>query len=147
MPVSAKMLSLLRDPVGLDALELDGDYLVNRAGQRRYPIIESIPVLIEPATLGPQNLKFQRMYDWMSHIYDLGLKVGSVFSGGKLAEIRRLLATKLALKPGTGVYIPPSGPGRTCRIWRSRFRWRASNWLAWIFPGNAQTMQGENSPL
>ena len=57
MAVSAKMLSLLRDPVGLDPLELDGDYLVNRAGQRRYPIIESIPVLLEPAGLGPQNLK------------------------------------------------------------------------------------------
>ena len=66
MAVSAKMLSLLRDPVGLDPLELDGNHLVNRAGQRRYPIIESIPVLLEPAGLGPQNLKFQRMYDWMS---------------------------------------------------------------------------------
>ena len=111
MPVSAKMLSLLRDPVGLDPLELDGDCLVNRAGQRRYPIIESIPVLLEPATLGPQNLKFQRMYDWMSHVYDLGLKVGSVFSGGKLAKLRRLLATKLALKPGDRCLYTSIGTG------------------------------------
>jgi ubiquinone/menaquinone biosynthesis C-methylase UbiE/uncharacterized protein YbaR (Trm112 family) len=111
MPVSVKMLSLLRDPVGLEPLELDGDHLVNRAGQRRYPIIESIPVLLEPAGLGPQNLKFQRMYDWMSYGYDFALKVGSVFSGGKLAKLRRLLATKLALKPGDRCLYTSIGTG------------------------------------
>jgi len=63
------MLSLLRDPVGLDPLELDGNHLVNRAGQRRYPIIESI-LCCSNRRVGPQNLKFQRMYDWMSHVYD-----------------------------------------------------------------------------
>jgi hypothetical protein len=37
VPFPAKMLSLLRDPLGLEPLELDGDHLVNRASQRRYP--------------------------------------------------------------------------------------------------------------
>jgi ubiquinone/menaquinone biosynthesis C-methylase UbiE len=111
MSVSAKMLSLLRDPLGLEPLELDGEHLVNRAAQRRYPIIESIPVLLESATLGPQNLKFQRMYDWMSYGYDFAMKVGGVFSGGKLAKLRRLLATKLALKPGDRCLYTSIGTG------------------------------------
>jgi uncharacterized protein YbaR (Trm112 family) len=87
------------------------NHLVNRAGQRRYPIIESIPVLLEPAPLGPQNLKFQRMYDWMSYGYDFAMKVGGVFSGGKLAKLRRLLATKLALKPGDRCLYTSIGTG------------------------------------
>ncbi len=43
MAVTARMLSLLRDPLGLNPLEREGDHLVNRVGQRRYSIIDSIP--------------------------------------------------------------------------------------------------------
>ena len=71
MAFPTRMLSLLRDPAGLEPLVLDGDHLVNKASQRRYPIIGSIPVLLDPTEFGPQNLKFQRMYDWMSYGYDL----------------------------------------------------------------------------
>ena len=111
MPVSAKMLSLLRDPWRLGPLELDGDHLVNRASQRRYPIIESIPVLLDPAGLGPKNLKFQRMYDWMSHGYDLAQRIGDVFFKGYITKLRRQLATRLALKPGDRCLYTSIGTG------------------------------------
>jgi hypothetical protein len=75
--------------VGLEPLDLDGDHLVNKASQRRYPIIESIPVLLDPADLGPQNLKFQRMYDWMSYGYDFAQKVGDLFYRGAITRGRR----------------------------------------------------------
>ena len=111
MPFTEKMLSLLRDPLGLDPLELDGDHLVNRASQRRYPIVASIPVLLDPAGLGPQNLKFQRMYNWMSYGYDLATRVGDMIYRGKIAELRRLFATRLALKPGDRCLYTSIGTG------------------------------------
>ena len=105
------MLSLLRDPLGLDPLELDGNFLVNRASQRRYPVVESIPVLLDPAELGPQNLKFQRMYDWMSYGYDFAQRVGDVVSRGKIAKFRRQLASRLALKAGDRCLYTSIGTG------------------------------------
>jgi|ERR1039458_1570497 ubiquinone/menaquinone biosynthesis C-methylase UbiE len=115
MAFPTKMLSVLRDPLGLEPLKLDGDHLVNKASQRRYPIVESIPVLLDPADLGPQNLKYRGMYDWMSYGYDLAQKVGDLFYWGSITRLRRQLASKLPLKPGdrflytsieTGVDLP-----------------------------------------
>lgn len=106
------MLSLLRDPVGLEPLDLDGDHLVNKASQRRYPIIESIPVLLDPADLGPQNLKFQRMYDWMSYGYDFAQKVGDLFYRGAITRGRRQFVSKLSLKPGDRLLYTSIGTGQ-----------------------------------
>jgi ubiquinone/menaquinone biosynthesis C-methylase UbiE/uncharacterized protein YbaR (Trm112 family) len=111
MAIAERMLSLLRDPLNLAPLELDGDQLVNKASQRRYPIIESIPVLVDPADLGPQNLKFQRMYDWMSHGYDLAQKMGDLFYRGKITRLRRELASRLSLKPGDRCLYTSIGTG------------------------------------
>ena len=111
MAIAERMLSLLRDPVNLEPLVLDGNQLVNKASQRRYPIIDSIPVLVDPADLGPQNLKFQKMYDWMSHGYDLAQKVGDLFYRGKIASLRRQLAARLSLKPGDRCLYTSIGTG------------------------------------
>jgi ubiquinone/menaquinone biosynthesis C-methylase UbiE len=111
MAIPVRLLSLLRDPVGLEPLELDGDQLVNKASQRRYPIVESIPVLLDPAELGPQNLKYQRMYDWMSYGYDLAQKVANLVFRGAVARGRRLLASTLSLKPGDRVLYTSIGTG------------------------------------
>ena len=111
MAIAERMLSLLRDPVSLEPLELDGDQLVNKTSHRRYPIINSIPVLVDPAVLGPQNLKFQRMYDWMSHGYDLFQKVGDLFYQGKIARLRRQIASKLSLKAGDRCLYTSIGTG------------------------------------
>jgi ubiquinone/menaquinone biosynthesis C-methylase UbiE len=111
MAIPPKLLSLLRDPHDLGALQLDGDQLVNRASRRRFPIIDSIPVFVEPGELGPQNRRFQRMYDWMAHGYDLALAVGDFFNRGKLAQLRRRLAATLALQPGHRCLYTSIGTG------------------------------------
>jgi ubiquinone/menaquinone biosynthesis C-methylase UbiE len=111
MAMPPNLLSLLRDPHDLGALQLDGDHLVNYASQQRFPIVDSIPVFVESGELGPQNRKFQRMYDWMSHGYDIALNVGDFFYRGKLAQLRRRLATTLALKSGQRCLYTSIGTG------------------------------------
>ena len=111
MAMPPNLLSLLRDPHDLGALQLDGDHLVNRASQQRFPIVDSIPVFVESGELGPQNRKFQRMYDWMSHGYDFALNVGDLFYRGRLARLRRRLATTLALKSGQRCLYTSIGTG------------------------------------
>src|SRR5262245_14165267 len=103
MSIAVNLLSLLRDPVGLDPLELDGDALVNQIDQRRYPIRNSIPVLLDLVELGPQNRKIQRMYQWMAYGFDLADRVGNWLTRGGLTRFRRELACRLALKPGDRV--------------------------------------------
>jgi ubiquinone/menaquinone biosynthesis C-methylase UbiE len=105
------MLSLVRDPIGLEPLELDGDALVNRASQRRYSINDSIPVLLDSADLGPQNLKIQKMYKWMAHGFDLSDRLANLFTRGSLAKFRRLMASRLAIKPGDRILYTSIGTG------------------------------------
>ena len=102
---------MLRDPHDLGVLELEGEQLVNRASQRCFPIVNSIPVFVEPGELGPQNRKLQGMYDWMAHGYDLALGIGDFFYRGKIAEFRRRLATTLALKAGQRCLYTSIGTG------------------------------------
>jgi ubiquinone/menaquinone biosynthesis C-methylase UbiE len=117
MALNKKMVSLLRDPLGLDPLELDGDHLVNRAGQRRYSIIDSIPVLLDPANLGPQNRKIQKMYRWMSRGFDVAERVGNLLMGGAIAKGRRQLASSAALTPGDRCLYTSIGTGLDLPFW------------------------------
>jgi ubiquinone/menaquinone biosynthesis C-methylase UbiE len=106
-----KLWSLLRDPFGLGPLTLEGDCLVGTTSKRRYPIVDSIPVLLDQSDLGPQNLKIQKMYRWMSYGFDLSDRIGNLFSGGAIIKLRRLLAEKLALKPGDRCLYTSIGTG------------------------------------
>jgi len=106
-----RLYSLLRDPEGLESLETEGGELVNRAGNRRYPIVDSIPALVAPAKLGPRNLKFQRMYDRLSWGYDAAQWLGEVWYRGKIAQMRRWLAASLGLKPGQCLLYTSIGTG------------------------------------
>jgi ubiquinone/menaquinone biosynthesis C-methylase UbiE len=111
MTIPANLLSLLRDPTRLEPLELDGDALVNRASRRWYPISGSIPVLLDQADVGPQNLKMQRMYKWMARGFDLADRLANLVTRGALAKFRRLMASRLALKPGDRLLYTSIGTG------------------------------------
>jgi ubiquinone/menaquinone biosynthesis C-methylase UbiE len=111
MTIPTNLLALLRDPVGLGPLELEGDHLVNKTARRSYPILDRIPVLLDQADLGPQNLKMQKMYQWMSHGFDLADRVGNLFTDGAIIKLRRLLAEGLALKPGDRCLYTSIGTG------------------------------------
>ena len=111
MAIPHRLFSLLRDPDNLGGLQLAGDFLVNPANGRRFPIVNSIPVFVEPGELGPQNRKFQRMYDWMSHGYDFALGLGDLLSRGKLSQLRRRFAALLALESGQSCLYTSIGTG------------------------------------
>ena len=111
MAIPERLLSLLRDPHGLGALRLEGDQLVNPETRQRFPIVHSIPVFVEPGELGPQNRKFLRMYNWMSHVYDLALNFGDFLYRGKISQLRSRLAAMLALEPGQRCLYTSIGTG------------------------------------
>jgi len=105
------LLSLLCDPCSLQPLELDGGQLVNRSNQRRFEIVDAVPVLVDEADLGPQNLKVQKMYKWMSRGFDLADRIGNLFMRNSIVKLRRLLASRLGLKPGDRCLYTSIGTG------------------------------------
>lgn len=111
MTMPAQLLALLQDPFDHAPLQLEGDTLINTVSQRRYPVLNSIPALLDPADLGPQNLKMQKMYQWMSRGFDLSDRLGNLFMRGALTRMRRLFAGKLGLKPGDRCLYTSIGTG------------------------------------
>jgi ubiquinone/menaquinone biosynthesis C-methylase UbiE/uncharacterized protein YbaR (Trm112 family) len=111
MTVLTKFMPILRDPMGLEPLELQGDYLLNPAKQRRYEIVDSIPVLLDAADLGPQKLKIQRMYSWMSKGFNLADRIGNLLTNNSITKLRRRLAEGLLLKPGHRCLYTSIGTG------------------------------------
>jgi ubiquinone/menaquinone biosynthesis C-methylase UbiE len=111
MAIPQKLLSLLRDPHDLGVLQLEGEHLVNRATLQQFPIVDSIPVFVEPSMLGPQNRKYQRMYDRLSCGYDIALQLADLLYRGKLSQLRRHLAARLALKSGQSCLYTSIGTG------------------------------------
>jgi ubiquinone/menaquinone biosynthesis C-methylase UbiE len=111
MAIPHRLISLLRDPNDLGALQLEGAFLVNHATQQRFPVVDSIPTFVEPDELGPLNRKFQRMYDWLSHGYDFSQRVGDLVYRGKIARLRRQLAAMLALRSGQRCLYTSIGTG------------------------------------
>jgi len=129
MTCPPELLSLLRDPVGREPLTVDGTDLVNQTSGRRYPITDGIPALISPTELGPQNRKFRRMYDRLAPIYDLGLTLGNLFYRGKLAALRRQIATMLALKPGDRLLYTSVGTGADLLYLAEQVDLRSIEWI------------------
>jgi ubiquinone/menaquinone biosynthesis C-methylase UbiE len=111
MAMPANLLSLLRDPVGLEPLVLEGDTLVNKASGRSFSIEDSIPILLNEAELGPQNVKIKKMYQWMAGGFDIANGIGNLLSLGGITKLRRQLASGLGLKPGVRMLYTSIGTG------------------------------------
>jgi len=111
MAFSPRLLSLLRDPMGPEPLEMEGDALVNRASQRSYPIKDAIPILLNETDLGPQNIKIKKMYQWMAAGFDIANGIGNFLYLGAISKMRRQLAAGLGLKPGDRVLYTSIGTG------------------------------------
>jgi len=113
--MTAALLEHLRDPGSGEPLERDGDHLVHRASGRRYPLRDGIPVFVAAAGLGPQNARFQRMYDRIAWLYDAGQVLGNLWLRGRLAAVRREIAAALALRPGERLLYTSVGTGYDLR--------------------------------
>jgi uncharacterized protein YbaR (Trm112 family) len=59
MSIPTELLRILRDPNDLQPLRLREEGFVNLAAGRKYEIADSIPVLVNPAEVGPQNRNAQ----------------------------------------------------------------------------------------
>ena len=112
----ANLLQILRDPRDQATLEMQDGALVNSASQRQYSIVNSIPVLLEPSDLGPQNQKTQKMYQWMSRGFDASDRLGNLLFRGALNRMRHSLVQKLELKPGDRCLYTSIGTGLNLRF-------------------------------
>ncbi len=108
---SGHLIALLREPVTLSSLNLQDGELISTDTQKRYPISDSIPILLDEADLGKQNRKLQKMYQWMSPGYDISDWLGNLYMRGALREMRRQFAQTLALKPGDRCLYTSIGTG------------------------------------
>jgi ubiquinone/menaquinone biosynthesis C-methylase UbiE len=115
MAIPTNLLQILRDPLDHAVLEMQDGALVNTASKRRYAIVDFIPVLLETSDLGPQNLKTQKMYQWMSLGFDLSDRLGNLLFHGALTKMRRELVRKLGLKPGVRCLYTSIGTGLNLR--------------------------------
>jgi hypothetical protein len=79
---------------------MEGETLMNKASRRTYPTKDSIPILFNETDLGPQNLKIQKMYQWMAAGFDIADRIGNLLSLDGITKMRRQLASGLGLKPG-----------------------------------------------
>jgi ubiquinone/menaquinone biosynthesis C-methylase UbiE len=104
-------MSLLHDPVGLASLELEAGALVNRAENRRYPIVDGIPALVDQSDLGPQNRKIQAGYRRIAPGFDLADRFANLISAGKVTKARRQFTRKFDLKPGDRCLYVSIGTG------------------------------------
>jgi ubiquinone/menaquinone biosynthesis C-methylase UbiE len=116
MNIPSKLLPLLCDPKDHGPLALDASSLVNTQTGRRYGIADGIPVLVDEADLGPQNVKIQNMYRWMSGGFDVADWIGNVITLGMIARFRRRFAADLRLKPGDRCLYTSIGTGLNLRF-------------------------------
>jgi ubiquinone/menaquinone biosynthesis C-methylase UbiE len=84
---------------------------MDKASQRSYPINNCIPVVLIKTDLGPQNLKIQKMYQWMAAGFDIADRIGNLLSLGGITKMRRQLASGLGLKPGDRMLYTSIGTG------------------------------------
>lgn len=105
--------SQLRDPLTRDRLMSANNTLINEKTGQTYPLIDGIPRLTVASDLKQDNLKFQKMYDWMSYGYDLAEKLSDRFRfNHSISAARHDLMNRVALKKGDRALYVSIGTGR-----------------------------------
>ncbi len=56
-PLDAQLLQMLRCPVTLSKLTVDGDWLVSEVGGLRYPVRQGIPVMLPEEAELPEGIE------------------------------------------------------------------------------------------
>jgi ubiquinone/menaquinone biosynthesis C-methylase UbiE len=115
-----KILSLLCSPDTHRALGLarkdgkDGEkeeILVCEGSEKQYPIKEGIPVFIDPEKISGTNYRYQKLYNRMAPIYDLGMKLYTRLKSGGEEKRRMEYLRELEIKQGDKVLEVSIGTG------------------------------------
>jgi ubiquinone/menaquinone biosynthesis C-methylase UbiE len=108
-------LEVLRSPASKEALQLglkDGKEVLVSASGESYPIVKGIPVFLRENDVKDMNLKFQKMYDWFSRIYDLVERIyGRFLFKMNTVQARRGLVKTLEMTGGCRIIEVSIGTG------------------------------------
>lgn len=104
------LLSILRCPYsGKDLVEKDGAL---QCGNRRYPVVDGIPQLLEPERIAEIDKMFQKQYtEETARKYDRAIYFSSLLIGCREPLERRRLTRRLDLRPGCRVLEVSTGTG------------------------------------
>ena len=108
-------LEVLRSPASKEPLHLglkDGKEALVSASGELYPIVKGIPVFLRENDVKDMNLKFQKMYDWFSHIYDLMERIyGRFLFKMNTVKGRRSMVKTLEMREGCRIIEVSIGTG------------------------------------
>jgi ubiquinone/menaquinone biosynthesis C-methylase UbiE len=111
MSIPSKLLPLLCDPQDHGPLAFEEGSLINAGTGRKYFVADGIPVLVDKADIGPQNVRIQDMYRWMAGGFDAADWIGNAITLGMITRFRRRFAGELRLKPGDRCLYTSIGTG------------------------------------
>lgn len=99
-------------------------FLVNHEHGLSFPILDGIPVFIEPEQITGINSRFRRIYDSWAPFYDLLSSVGLFILGVSETELRKDFVSRLEINNGARVLSTSVGTGtdlsylpRTCKYY------------------------------
>jgi ubiquinone/menaquinone biosynthesis C-methylase UbiE len=80
------------------------------ACQRHYPVVDGIPLFVQPEALTGLNRRFSQIYDWASWVYRLFSRIAFAYIGMKEERGRREITDRLEPKGGRVLEVS-IGPG------------------------------------
>jgi ubiquinone/menaquinone biosynthesis C-methylase UbiE len=102
---------IVRCPETGSPLQFIDDNFIRPDGTK-YPIIEGIPNLVFPKTMGKEDARWQKFYDRFAPLYDLNERLGArILAGTNLPEERKRITSLLSLKKGARILEVSPGPG------------------------------------
>ncbi len=113
-------LAILCSPLERAPLELATDatgngetahFLVNHKHGLKFPILNGIPVFVEPNQITGINNRFRQIYDGWAPFYDLLSRVGLYLLGVSELELRRQFVESLGIRRGDRVLATSVGTG------------------------------------
>ncbi|MFZ5911244.1 MAG: methyltransferase domain-containing protein [Chloroflexota bacterium] len=123
--MNSDILTILRDPVTHDALEIKTEsdvhgrpleFLVNPRTGRRFPVRNGIPIFLLDGEVSGLNQRYQAMYDRSALFYDFSTWAYSLWKGVSVEARLREYLDELEIGEGDRVLEVSVGTGRNMRF-------------------------------
>jgi uncharacterized protein YbaR (Trm112 family) len=124
-------LGLLCHPLTHEPLELESENLLKAvASGDSFPIRDGIPILLLEPDCSGANKKYQKMYDRIAMVYDLGEKLYAWWMRLGRGEMIRQFLKDMVVRLAIKCWKSLSEPGATFGCCPSK-----PNTMAWTYPG------------